>query len=167
MSKIINNKATRPDNQRWDAAEIVTVPRWKESEISGDEYRISAEARLFYKGHLVRTFGFSEVMDAIRYLDGAILYGHKGEWDFIDDSHLCDQESCTNIADVKYKRLDAWTSRGDKETLYDWNLYRVFCNSHKTRGDCALDDADRNYEKVEFLPEEATTLDRLRQGGEL
>ena len=162
MSKIIENKATRPDNQRWDRVEISTVPRWKESELSGDEYRISAEARLFYKGHLVRTFGFSDVTDAIRYLDGAIIYGGHDGWDFIDDSHLCDQESCMSLADIKYKRLDAWTSRGDKETLYDFNLYRVFCNKHKGRGDCALDDADNNYEQVDFLPEEQEALDKLR-----
>lgn len=167
MSKIIENKATRPDNQRWDKVEIATVPRWKESELSGDEYRISAEARLFYKGHLLRTFGFSNVTDAIRYLDGAIIYGQDEKWDFIDDSYLCDQESCTSIADVKYKRLDAWTSHGDKETLYDFNLYRVFCNRHKTRGDCALDDADRNYEQVDFLPEEQEALDKLKTVGEL
>jgi len=164
--KVIANKATRPDSQRWDEVKIMTIPRWKESEMSGDEYRISASADLFYKGHRIGSFGFSSVNDAIRYLDGAIIYKNDG-WDFIDDSYLCDQESCSNIADVKYKRLDAWTSRGDKETLYDWNLYRVFCGSHKTRGDCALDDADRNYEQVYFLPAEQETMDRLRDGGEL
>ena len=164
-SKVIANKATRPDHQRWDAVTIETVPRWKESELSGDEYRILAEGKLFYKGHTVKKFEFSNVDNGIRYLDGAIIYGHE-EWDFIDDSFLCDQESCTSVADVKYKRLHGYTSRGDPETIYDWNLYRVFCNQHKTRGDCA-DDSDQNYEQVEFLPEEVAALERLRQGGEL
>lgn len=160
-STIIRDKAARPDKQRWDEVKIFTVERWKESEMSGDEYRISATAQLFYKGHMVKKFEFSTVDDAIRYLDGAIIYNHDG-WDFIDDSFLCDQENCRAIADVKYKRLDAWTSRGDKETLYNWNLYRVFCTPHKTRGDCALDDADRNYEQVEFTEEELEALSKLR-----
>ena len=169
MSKIIANKATRPDSQKYDKIDIYTVPRWKESEMSGDEYRISANADLYYKGHLIKRMSFSDVDGAKRYLDGAEVYWREsGEsFDRVDDSYLCDQESCASIADIKYKRLDAWTSHGDKETLYDFNLYRVFCNKHKTRGDCALDDADRNYELVDFLPEEQEALDRLRSGGEL
>lgn len=169
MDKLIQNKATRPDNQRYDKVDIYTVPRWKESELSGDEYRISAAADLWYKGNKIKTMTFMDVDTAIRYLDGALVYWQEnGEaYDRVDDSYLCDQESCANIADVKYKRLDAWTNRGDKETLYDWNLYRVFCNGHKTRGDCALDDADRNYEQVDFLPNEKEAMDRLRNGEEL
>lgn len=169
MSKIIQNKATRPDNQRYDKVDIYTVPRWKESELSGDEYRISCNADLYYKGNLFKQMTFMDVETAIRYLDGALVYWRENGSDYpnIDDSYLCDQESCANIADVKYKRLDAWTSHGDKETLYDFNLYRVFCSKHKTRGDCALDDRDGNYEQVEFLPEEKEALDRLRSGGEL
>lgn len=169
MNKIINNKATRPDHQRYDAVQIYTVPRWKESELSGDEYRISANADLYYKGNLVKRLEFRDVETAVRYLDGAEVYWHENGEDFehVDDSYLCDQESCTEIADVKYKRLQAFTDRGDPETLYDFNLYRVFCNKHKTRGDCGRDDADHNYEQVDFLPEEQEALERLRQGGEL
>lgn len=169
MSKVIANKATRPDNQRYDKVDIYTVPRWKESELSGDEYRISANADLYYKGNKIKTMTFRDVETAIRYLDGALVYwrGNGEDYSSIDDTYLCDQEGCANIADVKYKRLKGYTGRGDPETLHDWNQYRVFCNSHKTRGDCALDDGDHNYKQVEFLPEEAEALSRLRNGGEL
>lgn len=166
---VIQNKASRPDGQRYDNVQIYTVPRWKESEISGDEYRISANADLFYKGHKIKTMTFSDVETAIRYLDGALVYWRESGESYgqVDDSYLCDQEYCTNIADVKYKRLKGYTDRGDPETLYDWNLYRVFCNQHKTRGDCALDDGDHNYEQVDFLPDEQAALERVRSGGEL
>lgn len=169
MSKVIENKASRPDGQRYDEVKIYTVPRYKESGLSGDEWRISANAELWYKGNLVKTMHFGDVETAIRYLDGALVYWREnGEYTPPpDDSFLCDQESCQNIADVKYKRLKGYTDRGDPETLYDFNLYRVFCNHHKTRGDCALDDGDHNYEQVDFLPEEVEVLDRLRAGGEL
>lgn len=169
MSKIIQNKATRPDHQRYDKVDIYTVPRWKESELSGDEYRISATADLYYKGNLIKRMTFSDVDTAIRYLDGALVYWRENGEDYpnIDDSYLCDQESCANIADVKYKRLEGFTDRGKPEKLYDFNLYRVFCNKHKTRGDCSRDDGDHNYEQVDFLPEEAEALKRLRAGGEL
>lgn len=115
--KVIENKATRPDKQRYDRVDIYTVPRWKESELSGDEYRISCNADLYYKGNLIKQMNFSDVDTAIRYLDGALVYWREnGEsFDHVDDSYLCDQESCASIADVKYKRLDAWTSHGDKE----------------------------------------------------
>jgi len=165
MNKIIKNKAARPDSQRYDAVQIYTVPRWKESEMSGDEYRISANADLYYKGNLVKRMSFSDVETAIRYLDGAEVYWREnGEnYDRVDDSYLCDQESCTEIADVKYKRINGYTDRGDPEKLYDFNLYRVFCSKHKGRGDCALDDADHNYEQVQFLPEEKEMIDQIRQ----
>ena len=164
-SKVIQNKATRPDHQPYDRVEIGTDIRWKESELSGDEYRISAHADLFYKDHLIKRMSFNSVEDAIRYLDGALVYWRENgdSFDRADDSYRCDQEGCSQIADVKYKRLDAWTDRGEKEKLYDFNLYRVFCNKHKGRGDCALDDADRNYEQVEFTPEETKALEELKQ----
>jgi len=169
MNSIINNKATRPDHQRYDKIEIYTVPRWKESELSGDEYRISAAADLYYKGNKRKTLTFSDVETAMRYLDGAEVYWREnGEtYDRVDDSYLCDQESCSNIADVKYQRLEGFNDRGESEKLYDFNLYRVFCDDHKHRGDCSRDDADHNYEEVEFLPEEAEALNRLRSGAEL
>lgn len=169
MSKVIQNKASRPDGQRYDKVDIYTVPRYKESELSGDEWRVCAAADLYYKGHRIKTMTFSDVDTAMRYLDGALVcWRENGEgYTRPDDSYLCDQESCAEIADVKYKRLRGFTDRGDPETLYDWNLYRVFCDQHKTRGDCALDDSDQNYEQVDFLPDEQSALERLRQGGEL
>jgi len=162
---VIKNKASRPDGQRYDRVDIYTVPRWKESELSGDEYRVNAAADLYYKGNKLKTMTFMDVETAIRYLDGALVYWRESGEDYpnIDSSYLCDQESCATIADVKYKRLSGYTDRGDPETLYDWNLYRVFCDRHKRRGDCALDDSDQNYELVDFLPEEATELQRLRE----
>jgi hypothetical protein len=34
-------------------------------------------------------------------------------------------------------------------TYHDGKDYRQFCDKHKTRGDCDLDDADHNYEQIE------------------
>jgi hypothetical protein len=168
-SKVIANKASRPDGQRYDRIDIYTVPRWKESELSGDEYRISANADLYYKGHLRKRMSFSDVDGAKRYLDGAEVYWRESgeDFEYVDDTYLCDQESCAEIADVKYERIKGYTSQGEPEELYDFNRFRVFCSKHKTRGDCALDDADHNYKSVEFLPEEQEALDRLRSGGEV
>lgn len=165
MGKAIENKAYRPDGQRFDKVDIYTVPRWKESELSGDEYRISANADLYYKGHLVKRMTFSDVEGAIRYLDGALAYWRESGEDFgrIDDSMLCDQESCSRVADVKYKRKQAFTQHGDPTDLYDFSLYRVFCNQHKTRGDCSRDDADHNYVEVPFTEVELEALKHARE----
>jgi len=169
MVHIIMNKASRPDQQRYDKIDIRTVARWKESGLSGDEYRISAAADLYYKGNKRKTLTFMDVETAMRYLDGAEVYWRENgdDYPYIDDSYLCDQESCANIAEVKYKRIKGYTDRGRPEELYDFNLYRVFCLEHKRRGDCALDDGDHNYEKVDFLPDEIAALDRLKNGDEL
>lgn len=39
----------RPDAQAFDEVRIVTVPRYKQSGLSGDEWRISAAIRLYRK----------------------------------------------------------------------------------------------------------------------
>jgi hypothetical protein len=129
-----------------------TIPRYKESELSGDEWRISAHVELKYKGIVVDSFGFRDVETAIRYLDGALLYKREGgpalkRPDFKD---YCDQEGCSEKATVVYRRIKDYCRDGREGKVYEFNQYRTFCDRHKTRGDCALDDADRNYELVEL-----------------
>ncbi len=44
------NRALKPDAQAFDEVRIRTVPRWKESGLSGDEWRISATVEFWRKG---------------------------------------------------------------------------------------------------------------------
>jgi hypothetical protein len=141
--------ANRPDAQAFDEVRIVTVPRWKTSGLSGDEWRISAETRFLRKGLIVHTVRRRDVETAAGYLfadwgdaigDGKAWFGGGGE--------ACDQEGCAERATVTY-RLRKLFCREGHATEPHRPTFRRFCEAHKTRGDCALEDADANYERVE------------------
>ncbi len=138
--------AIRPDAQAFDEIRIVTVPRFKESGLSGDEWRIHAEAQFYRKGKLIFSEGCRNVQTAC-----GLLYGwYVGAVDdakgyFAGDGITCDQEGCHEPALYRYRRVRAYCQEGHESNPSDVSLYRHFCETHKTRGDCALDDADRNY----------------------
>ena len=138
--------AIRPDAQAFDEIRIVTVPRYKQSELSGDEWRIHAEAQFFRKGVLVFSEGCRNVETAAGLLFSWYVKAcDDGKAYFAGDGVACDQEGCHEPATVRYRRLAAFCREGHQSKPSDVLLYRHFCNQHKRRGDCGLDDADTNY----------------------
>ena len=139
-------RALRPDAQAFDKIVIETVPRYKMSELSGDEWRIHAETKFYRKGKLIHSEGASDVEHAA-YLVGArhitACDNALGYFGGIDD--FCDQEGCSSKAKVKAKKKFDWSRDGHKSEERS-DAYRLFCDEHKQRGDCGLDDADLNYE---------------------
>lgn len=136
----------RPDAQAFDEVRIITVPRFKESELSGDEWRISATIQLLRKGRIIYEQGFRNVETACGFLysvyltaidDGRAMFG--GEDDF------CDQEGCSELATITYRKKFNYCREGHRSELHNVTI-RKFCDRHKHRGDCGLDDADDNYE---------------------
>lgn len=140
------NRALKPDAQGFDEVCIVTVPRYKQSGLSGDEWRISAVVQVYRKGKMVHEQGYRNVETAAKYLpallgslndDGKAFYAGEGD--------ICDQEGCHDPATVTYKLKFRYCSAGHASDTIGIEI-RKFCDAHKTRGDCGLDDADRNYE---------------------
>jgi len=159
----------RPDAQAFDEIRITTVPRYKTSGLSGDEWRISAKIQFFRKGELVHEDFRHNTKIAAQHL--AYIYDKA-----IDDGHAffagiegkCDQEGCSNPAEVFYSKKRSGCSRcgefkeagftrldGTKE-----KVIRKFCKKHSTRGDCGLDDADKNYEVLKGDPIEPSEKDK-------
>jgi hypothetical protein len=141
-------RALRPDAQAFDEIRIKTMPRYKESEMSGSEWRISAVVEFLRHGEVKASKHYSTIETAAGFLygdmiraaeDGAAFYG--GEGDF------CDQEGCTNKYTVKLKKKYDWCRSGHKSEQPS-TQYRKFCERHSSRGDCGLDDADQNYERI-------------------
>ncbi len=138
--------ALRPDAQAFDEIRIFTVPRYKTSGMSGDEWRIHAECQFYRKGKLIHSEGCSNMQTA-----AGLLYSwyvgatDAGKGYFAGDGITCDQEGCSEPATVRLRRLADYCQQGHKTTVFDSSLYRHFCAKHKTRGDCGLDDADANY----------------------
>jgi hypothetical protein len=149
--------AIRPDAQAFDEIRIITVPRFKESELSGDEWRIHAEAQFYRKGRLIFTEGARSVESVCHFLSWwyARAIG-DGKAYFAGDGVTCDQEGCHEPATVRYRRLASYCREGHKTDVSSVALYRHFCEAHKERGDCALDDADANYESEPYGIEDVT-----------
>lgn len=149
-------RANRPNAQAFDEVRITTRPRWKESEISGDEWRISGHIEFFLKGHKIGGSSWLNVETALRYGDWAVVdmfeNGRNGGAHYPDVKDLCDQEGCSERATHKYRMKRRYRNDGSVKESFDGCLeHRCFCSRHKFRGDCGLDDADQNYELIEEL----------------
>lgn len=138
----------KPDAQAFDKVTIETVPRWKDSELSGSEWRISASIKFYRKGELVHETGCLNVEYAC-YLVGAkhIEACDNAKGYFAGERDICDQEGCAEKATVKLKKKFDYCRDGHKSEKPS-TAYRIFCERHSGRGNCGLDDADRNYEPL-------------------
>lgn len=144
--------AMKPDAQAFDRIEIVTVPRYKESGLSGDEWRISANIIFYRKGvevHRLRTRNIQSACHHIGYHHDAAV--DDGKAFFAGERDVCDQEGCSAPATVWYRLKKRYTRDGDAKDARDLE-YRQFCSRHSTRGDCGLEDSDRNYEPLPGNP---------------
>lgn len=157
MSEVVackESRAARPDSQFVDEIRIVTVPRWKESELSGDEWRISARIDFYRKGTVVGSKGARDIGTAARFVDWFLVNGREnGDIDTPNNlGDFCDQEGCCEPWTAKLKLRKRYGADGrvvDQKWMEGVTEYRAFCDKHKERGDCGLDDADSNYEPME------------------
>ena len=150
MSK--SQRAIRPDAQAFDEVTIRTVPRFKTSGLSGDEWRISAVVEFKHKGKVLHTQSWRDVECALRFADHAATAAMEdGKCFFAGQGDLCDQEGCAEKWTVVYKRKMSYcgSPNNNKVDQENPNDYRCFCARHSTRGDSSFDDSDSNYELVD------------------
>lgn len=142
-----------PDDEKYDKIAVEIQPRWKESELSGDEYRFSYVVQGWRKGEVLVTYSRSRLEWALMALQYE-MYIHIQDGAFDQEAYartqeLCDQPGCSEIPVIWYKRLKAYTRQGKELADNPYRLeYRQFCSKHKHRGDCGLDDADANYLEI-------------------
>lgn len=148
--------ALRPDSQAFDEIRIVTIPRFKESEMSGDEWRISTNVQFYRNGQVVYEAGGLRDIETTT----GFLYSifHKA----IDDGHAyfagdgihCDQEGCNERAvylfRIKQDYCVGGGNCGQKKESYT-GYHRCFCEKHHNRGDSDLQDNNENYELITVL----------------
>ncbi len=144
-----HENALRPDAQAFDEIRILTVPRYKQSGLSGDEWRIHSEVQFFRKGCLIFSEECRDVLTACGLVYGWYVRAcDDGKGYFAGDGITCDQEGCHARATVRYARIAGYCREGHQYEPSDVSRYRHFCARHKSRGDCGFDDADRNYREV-------------------
>jgi len=149
-----------PDDEGVDRIEIDVVPRFKTSGLSGDEWRVSARLRVYRKGELVGEKSYTS-MEAVAcflpflwktlsdWTEGPLYSGERGG--------KCQQAGCAHPATVTYRLKREYSARGEgplPPNVLGMPLRR-FCAAHATRGDCALEDADENYELLSGTPDRA------------
>lgn len=141
-----------PDDERYDTITIETIPRWKESELSGDEYRFSYLIKGIRKGEVIVKKSFSRMEWALQSLPYVLFISSQDKFDaeaLARTRELCDQPTCAEKPTVFYKRLKPYDKFGGELVDHPGRLeYRQFCDKHKHRGDCGLDDSDNNYEVI-------------------
>ncbi len=146
------SNAIRPDAQAFDEIRIITVPRYKQSGLSGDEWRISANILLYRKGKMVHSESFHDVDTCVNFLPFVIAQAKdNGKAFYAGEYELCDQEGCKELATtylkIKKEFCCGWGGCGTEKKQFG-EKYRKFCGAHKQRGDCGLEDADSNYEEI-------------------
>jgi len=144
-------RAMKVGAQGFDEVRILTVPRWKESELSGDEWRYHAEIQFFRKGILVHSAGTRNIENACAQIGWHHADGlDSGKGYFAGEGDFCDQEGCSEKATVALKLKRGFTRDGLERRLSEGGEYRCFCDRHKHRGDCSMEDSDGNYELMPF-----------------
>jgi hypothetical protein len=142
------------DAERFDAVTVETIERWKESELSGDEWRFSHVAKFWRKGQVVATINAVSIEAALLSaahqfsrvkLDDDVPGGFYGDLEEMCAQPACDQPWTVLLHPVKRYAKGG----GELARPYSEGDVRGFCERHKRRGDCGLDDADDNYVEVE------------------
>ncbi len=139
-----------PDAERFDRVTVETVERWKESELSGDEWRFSYVVTFWRHGQAVATISAGSVEDALLQAAAKFRTVKTDDGWMGDLSEVCCHPGCDQPWTILYHPIHAYAKGGEQlvRDPYEGHV-RGFCERHKHRGDCALDDAMHNYVEVE------------------
>ena len=138
----------------FDRINMEVVPRYKQSELSGDEWRQHVEVTFYFKGQIVKSFSCGDMIAASMMLGWHLINMSGEQYDeAIPDlvrqleETKCFQPSCCNDGNHKLYLKDLFSNTGerlDKEEKH-FNYFRLFCDKHLTRGDCI----DRDWETLD------------------
>jgi len=142
-------RALKPDAQAFDEIRIITVPRFKDSEYSGSEWRISARTQFLRNGQVMHETGARNVETACNLLSFHFLQAiDEGKALFAGEGDFCDQEGCAETATVVLEQIKEGCGQcGHTKTPEHSRPYRKFCKRHSHRGDSSLDDSDDCYKE--------------------
>jgi hypothetical protein len=129
MAETVDRKrscALRPDAQAFDEVRIFTVPRYKTSGLSGDEWRVHAEVQFYRKGRLIFSEGCRDVRTACGLAFGYYVKGcDDGRAYFAGDGTTCDQEGCAAPATRRFRKLAEFCNSGHETPPSDARRLRT------------------------------------------
>lgn len=155
----------RLDDDDWyDGVKLEIIPRYKQSHLSGDEWRYHVEVQFLRKGHVLKERGFGSVEAALDFIPSMRHFSFSDADDTeyekrkqIDFDAICFQPGCSEKATVEYKLKKEYCQVAPHDGGHDphFDVRRRFCVKHKTRGDCGFEDSDMNYETVPLSVKES------------
>lgn len=140
------------DFESFDRITMEIIPRYKQSGLSGDEWRQHVEVTFWFKGHEVHSFGCRGMEGALMMCGGEWLKSQSPIPDKVIklEEDTCDQPSCSDPPTYRYFLKELFSRSGEKLDVGDRHgarYFRKFCDKHATRGDCGREDSDDNYVK--------------------
>lgn len=152
MSELKMWHKRHPDFEAFDSVTIDVVPRYKTSGLSGDEWRVAAVIRLWFKGEPVAERGYRDIESALKFLPAFTSEAASPIPTRVIEleRESCDQPGCAEKAVTKCRLKKEYSDRGEELVMREGvnSHYRQFCQRHLQRGDCGLEDSDSNYEVV-------------------
>lgn len=149
---------------------IARIPRWKESELSGDEWRFTLLGVITYKDwrnggtadekitclSWTETQGDVALQVAAWCQDNQKLLSPPHAVKDLADIKVCFQPGCGLLPVNVYGITQEWTDhphQGHRMEKRRHPVVRAFCARHSHRGDCDLEDQDDNYELLAYFPQ--------------
>lgn len=139
------------DDEFIDELHFRTVPRFKTSGLSGDEWRHSIEVTAYRKGRVIGERAFNRLSDALTHVPAWLYNDLTSPIADPKMTHdLCDQPGCAEPWTVMYRIVRRGCGRCGARDRYAGDDYvRAFCERHAHRGDSDLDDMDDNYQPLD------------------
>jgi hypothetical protein len=156
------------DDEVVDEIRIVTVPRYKTSGLSGDEWRVSARIEFWRKGQLLGGRSLGNVDTAVKHLGHELAMFLESQVGALKATEgLCGQPGCKEPYVSEYRLKEEYCGRCGRPEPASADQRIRFCHRHLQRGDCGLRDADTNYEVISGPgPDEAAGYeDDVRESG--
>ena len=134
------------DDDWFDEVRIETIPRYKTSGLSGNEWRTGVSVQLIRKGNVLYATRLRDIQTAAAWLAwGLQTVGETENIALPNSEYYCAQPGCGKALDVFYA-ISTLYNRGGTRAEYQYPAWRGFCNRHSQRGDSDMEDQDDNYQ---------------------
>ena len=149
-----------PDYEFFDDIRLTTSSRYKDSDMTGSEWRAGILIEFLFKGEVMATCGARDMQAAAAILAYRLLDNGGLEMKVDVRKHMalertcCDQPGCKKPWTVIAWLRRRYTNDAALITITPpERFFRHFCDEHEDRGeDAGYEDANNNYDKAKVRP---------------
>lgn len=145
-----------PEYEFFDDIRLTANSRYKDSEMSGSEWRVGILIEFLFKGEVMATCGARDMQAAAAILGYRLLDNGGTELEVNLRKHMalesacCDQPGCKKPWTWLHWLRQRYTKRAEIiPPSPPERFFRRFCDDHEDRGeDAGYEDCNANYDKV-------------------